>query len=106
MGQFPGRALYDRVTRWRQRFELLNAKLLAYLVQLELEFSDLGVGKAVFWTLGSKGRADVITNYLAILCVMLMPAASFCQSDVPTQSGDRRIVTAADLSDPKAPTFG
>ncbi len=47
----------------------------------------------------------MVSEYMATLGAILMLAASFGQRDVPRQLAECRFVTAADLSDPKAPTF-
>jgi hypothetical protein len=45
-------------------------------------------------------------NRIAILCVSLLSVAAFGQKNSPTPAEECRFVTAADLSDPKAPSFG
>jgi hypothetical protein len=45
-------------------------------------------------------------KHIGILCALLAPTTVFCQKDGPTPAEQCRLITAADLSDPKAPTFG
>src|SRR6266581_942600 len=48
---------------------------------------------------------SVKSNCIAILCAILIPTTASRQQGVPTQLDECRFITAADLSDPKAPIF-
>src|SRR5882762_1750260 len=50
--------------------------------------------------------ASLKLNRIAILCMSLMSTAAFGQKDGLTPAEECRFVTARDLSDPKAPSFG
>jgi hypothetical protein len=52
-----------------------------------------------------RARASLKLNCIAILCMSLVSAAAFGQKDGLTPAEECRFITAADLSDPKAPSF-